>query len=252
MGVIFFIQPQAQVQSIEYDRKIEDGKVHLSIKNLLPAPLNIVFDCDTVNQHIDTLLVANSDFVKILEAPNFLENDSASLMPFIKIRAFIGDKNAKPVDFEYALPFASKCQYKLIQGFNGKFSHESRKSKYALDFAMKVGEPVHAAREGIVCYYQNEFKEGGRDRDFTNKANRILILHEDGTIGYYNHLMFDGVVVELGEEVEQGQLIGYSGNTGYSTQPHLHFVVRVAEESVPFRIEGIRKLKKGKVYGRRK
>jgi len=67
-----------------------------------------------------------------------------------------------------------------------------------------------------------------------------VILHDDGTTGEYFHLKRNGVLVRTNQRIEQGNLIGYSGNTGHTTTPHLHFAVyRPGSwgkfESLPFR-----------------
>jgi len=56
-------------------------------------------------------------------------------------------------------------------------------------------------------------------------ANFIVLLHSDGTTGEYFHLERGSVQVRVGEHVARGQLLAYSGNTGYTTAPHLHFGV---------------------------
>jgi len=61
-------------------------------------------------------------------------------------------------------------------------------------------------------------------------GNYLTILHEDGTYADYLHLQFEGVTVELGDKVEAGDPIALSGNTGWSTGPHLHFIVRKTEK----------------------
>ena len=66
----------------------------------------------------------------------------------------------------------------------------------------------------------------------------MRILHDDGTMGVYLHLMKGSVAVREGQRVETGTRIARSGNTGNSTGPHLHFVVQrnvgLAIESIPF------------------
>lgn len=124
----------------------------------------------------------------------------------------------------YQLPFAKDADYRVVQGYGGGYSH-SGASRYALDFAMPIGTPVHAAREGIVIDIKEDNWRGGASRRFAKYANFIVILHDDGTTGEYYHLKKDGVIVSVGDEVQAGDLIGYSGNTGFSSLPHLHFAV---------------------------
>jgi murein DD-endopeptidase MepM/ murein hydrolase activator NlpD len=123
----------------------------------------------------------------------------------------------------YDLPYRGKQT--VIQGFHGALSHTGD-FEYAVDFGMPVGTPVHAAREGIVAGTRSNMTEGGADRvKYENGANFILIRHADGTLGSYDHLKQGGVAVKVGDRVSRGQLIGYSGLTGFTTGPHLHFFV---------------------------
>lgn len=89
----------------------------------------------------------------------------------------------------------------------------------AIDWIMPEGTPILAARGGRVCTVVESFSTVG------NEGNVIEIEHDDGSFAAYIHLMKDGAVVEDGESVSEGQLIGFSGNTGNSTGPHLHFHV---------------------------
>lgn len=151
-----------------------------------------------------------------------------------------GDMAAHHDDtFLYHLPFATNERYPLVQGFGGGWSHRGA-SQYAVDFAMPVGTPVHAARAGVVVQTVAHNNKGGASRRFAEYANFIIVLHNDGTTGEYHHLQQDGVKVEVGEDVKVGDFIGYSGNTGFSSLPHLHFAVYRPKpmgefESLPFR-----------------
>ena len=124
----------------------------------------------------------------------------------------------------YDLPFERGKAFKLIQGYNGSFSHFDQ-NQYALDFDMPVGTPVTAAREGTVVRIETSFMEGGTDPSLKDKANVITILHSDNTMADYVHLSYDSSLVTLGQQVQRGDVLGYSGNVGYSTTPHLHFHV---------------------------
>ncbi len=88
-----------------------------------------------------------------------------------------------------------------------------------LDIAVPEGTPVHAAAAGRVA-------QAGWAGDY---GILITVDHEDGYSTYYAHLR--RAEVDVGQYVEQGQIVGLSGNTGLSTGPHLHFEIR--EGSVP-------------------
>lgn len=150
-------------------------------------------------------------------------------------------------DYRYELPFTKGKKYKVIQGFNGNFTHNKLTSRYAIDFKIPVGDTIVAARSGKIINTKDEFKEHG-GAEFTKKANEIAIMHDDGTVAYYVHLDYKGIFVSVGERVEAGQPIGIAGWTGYSTTPHLHFVVRNLRESIPIKFHKYKRLgyKKGK------
>lgn len=135
----------------------------------------------------------------------------------------LGDTSISPqTDYRYQFPYDKGTSFRISQGPGGHFSHQH---SYAYDFEMPTGTPISAAREGIIFLVQTHHHEGGLSTDFLEKANYISILHPDGTIGNYYHLMKGGAVVKEGQYVNKGQMIGYSGNTGLSSGPHLHFEI---------------------------
>ena len=127
----------------------------------------------------------------------------------------------------YQLPVASGRPVRVVQGYDGAFSHNGP-SRYAVDFDLPEGSPVHAARAGVVVQAIQHFTEAGTDESYQKRdmGNRVLVRHSDGTLGYYGHLKPGAVVVKEGQYVHPGQLLGLSGNTGFSRGPHLHFEVR--------------------------
>lgn len=161
----------------------------------------------------------------------------------LRLKGVPGSSNARPRDFDYLLPLA-QAQPRIDQGFDGAFSHADDENRYALDFATPIGTPIHAARGGIVLQVETGYRAHGLDyaRD-ASRANFIRILHDDGSMALYGHLAPQGADVIAGERVEAGQRIGRSGDTGYSTAPHLHFVVQVNRGgqlvSIPFRMQGV-------------
>lgn len=124
----------------------------------------------------------------------------------------------------YQLPYAKGANYKMGQAYNGDFTHTGD-SRYALDFALPLGTPIHAARGGLVIWTVDQFTQAGVSPEFKGKDNRIEILHNDGSVALYGHLQRKGVKVKAGQQVISGQFLGYSGHTGFSGAPHLHFQV---------------------------
>jgi murein DD-endopeptidase MepM/ murein hydrolase activator NlpD len=127
-------------------------------------------------------------------------------------------------DYLYALPFQSGTAYRLLQGYGSRFSHTGLE-EFAIDIDMPTGTPVHAARPGTVEQTEASNSKGCWDPGCGRWANFIVIRHSDGTTGEYYHLDQNGVIVNVGDEIVRGQKIGYSGNTGHTTRPHLHFAV---------------------------
>jgi len=124
-------------------------------------------------------------------------------------------------------PFAATEQFPVSQGFKGERTHGTPDSEFAIDIAMPVGTPVLAVRDGTVMDVEEDFNSGGVDREkFMDKANHVRILHEDGTMALYAHLDLASVSVRPGARVRAGQQIARSGNTGFSSGPHLHFAVQ--------------------------
>lgn len=131
----------------------------------------------------------------------------------------------------YQLPYASGTTHKVMQGPNGTYSH---KGIHAIDWDMPENTQIHAARAGMVVEVEDRYEEGGVDEKFRTRANRIVVEHVDGTLSSYAHLKKHGVFVREGQRIQAGQIIGLSGNTGFSSAPHLHFeVYRVNADLAP-------------------
>lgn len=140
----------------------------------------------------------------------------------------------------YSLPYAKGTWHRVWQGYHSFFSHSD---DLAIDFKMKSGTVIYAARSGVVEGIKDEYRWGGIGRRYMNKENAIIIRHSDGTYAHYLHIQNKGALVKLGETVQRGQPIALSGHTGFSAFPHLHFVVtgspdkNVAEIPVRFYTE---------------
>lgn len=148
----------------------------------------------------------------------------------------LGNPAMVAVGYRYPLPWVGG-PFRLTQGPNGTFSHFGPKSRYAMDIAMPVGTQIIAARGGTVVKVENDQGSGGANPS----GNFVRILHDDGTMGVYLHLMKGSVSVREGQHVAVGTPLARSGNTGNSTGPHLHFVVQrnvgLGLQSIPFQFD---------------
>lgn len=160
----------------------------------------------------------------------------------LRLEVVPGHPSARPQDVEYSYPLQTR-HARVEQGYGGGYSHRDTENRRAVDFAADIGTPVLAARAGIVMQVETGFERAGLNAEADiGRANIIRILHNDGTMALYAHLKREGVLVRVGQRVRKGEVIGLSGNTGYSAGPHLHFAVQVNRgmslESIPFRMFG--------------
>lgn len=149
---------------------------------------------------------------------------------YYKYYTTLGNNKVKHNDkYIYDLPFESNKEIKINQGFNSKFSHNGE-FKYSIDFDLPEGSNIFSAREGIVVDVKSDSDKGCSTKECANDGNYILIKHDDGTYGGYVHLQKNGSFVKPLDKVKKGQLIGLSGNTGWSSGAHLHFWVYKAKD----------------------
>lgn len=122
-----------------------------------------------------------------------------------------------------ALPAIMPIQNKDLKrtssgwGFRMHPIYKVRKMHYGQDFTAPVGTPVYATGDGVVT----ELK--GSRRSKVNMGLYLVVDHGYGYETLYGHL--DGFNVKRGQKVKRGDIIGFVGNTGGSTAPHLHYEV---------------------------
>ncbi|MTI23274.1 M23 family metallopeptidase [Fulvivirga sp. RKSG066] len=247
-------EPTSYLDDLSFAWSKKEDTIALVVKNKLLTPIQVYLYSRADSANSKSFLVLPKDSTEVARFISQLP-DSVLLAKFndsTKIGYFWGHSSLiKPdTSYLYRFPFKKGKKYEVSQSFNGKASHRSIRSKYAIDFQLNVGEPVYAAREGIVVKVIDWFtKQGGKE--LVKAANRIIILHSDGTMANYAHLQYQGSLVKEGQQVERGQKIGFAGVTGYSRGPHLHFVVRKENDiSIPIFFEGHEGviLKKGRRY----
>jgi hypothetical protein len=136
--------------------------------------------------------------------------------------AFTGKFKSVPVKGtqEAAIPSIYPLDAKSITQVNGygeRINPISKKKDfhYGVDLAASQGQNVFATANGVIT-------EAAFDKE-SKKGNYVVIKHNEEFSTFYSHLK--SFTVKVGDEVRKGQVIGYVGNTGVSTGPHLHYEV---------------------------
>ena len=159
-------------------------------------------------------------------------------------------------NYPYQLPFKTG-EHLVLQAAYGRFTHlRGSELEQAIDIQMPVGTTVTAARGGTVIAVRSDCSAGGLDLQYMADVNYVVIKHSDGTYGEYLHLQKNGALVHVGDTVTTGQAIALSGNTGYTSEPHVHFMVfynlsGTARRSVPVLFNGangLMRLQEGYTY----
>ncbi len=206
--------------------KRDDANLYVSFKNRNPYDVTVqvkaIYENILESQNVPKVFVLKAHETRKYAT---LKMQSEVTSYQYRYRYVMGSKDAVHDDaYLYRLPYALGKSHRVTQGFNGVETHKGR-SRYAIDFSMKIGTAIHAVREGVVVKTKSNSNKGGYSREFASQGNYVTIAHKDGTFATYYHLRQAGVSVKIGEKVKRGDLIAYSGNTGYSSGPHLHLAV---------------------------
>lgn len=122
------------------------------------------------------------------------------------------------------VPNGRPVDYNRVTSSFGQRVHPVHKKKHnhtGIDVHAVIGTPVVTTADGVVSTTQNSSSGFGK---------LIKVNHGMGFVTYYGHL--NKIGVKKGQVVSKGEIIGYSGNTGRSTGPHLHYEVRYGNKPV--------------------
>ncbi len=224
--------------------ELTENGMTFSAVNRFHAPMEVAIDFDSIvgveyphpDQRLNWVLPARSEQV-VLELPVV----AGVAAPAVRYRFIYlpGDPAAQPdIDYVYRAPFSAGNSFEITQTYPQSITHRTRDSMYAVDLAMPVGTDIVAARDGVVFDVASNNYKGGVDRsEYAELANIVRILHDDGTFAVYAHLNWNSIRVRPGERVRAGQYIADSGNTGFTSGPHLHFAVL---RNVGMRVDSLR------------
>ena len=235
--------------SVEVTTRLVDGEYQFFAHNEYFAPVEVVLALDELtnigrpsSDQVMRWIVDPQSEMKLVGLPT-TGNDPEPAARYRYISLHGDPRSRHDPPRAYRAPFSVAGSYNVTQAFPYGITHDTADSRYAVDIAMLVGTDIHAARGGIVFEVASTNFRGGTDpnRDAAS-ANIVRILHDDGTHAVYAHLNWNSIRVKPGDVVERGQYIADSGNTGFSSGPHLHFAVLrnvgMRIESIPVVFEG--------------
>lgn len=241
-------RPESQGLIRIHQRRGGDGIYVLAAENRFLAPMQIAFRLETtenlapqVPTQGNRVLDARSDTELLRLLPDDYNQPIRITYRYQYVHGAPGVRHEP--EGPYRLPYALANGHQVTQAFPDQVTHTDAANLHAVDFDMPIGTGVYAARAGIVIEVASDNFEAGLDvEDYGSRANIVRILHADGTIALYGHLNWNSIRVGVGQAVARGEYIADSGNTGYSTGPHLHFVVQRNAggrvESVPVEFAG--------------
>ena len=245
--LIFSISCFSQIKKNVYHEKTENGYKVLADNDEF-CPISILIDFELTNlsssngNHKIFVVPAKTKGFVITTLQQVKPNSGGGFKT--KSKANYGDSTlTAPADYNYSLPFQKGNSFSIFQGYNGSFSHQNENS---LDFTMPIGTSILVARDGIVVKVVENNNQNCADRSCAAFNNYILLYHNDGTFSQYVHLKQNGAVVEEGDSVKENDLIGYSGNVGWSNGPHLHFMVFIQHIDKPETLKTKFKINDGK------
>ncbi len=229
---------------------VQGGEFQWRLKNPLPVTIQHWLAIKGKDGFLTSVLAKKYEEL-------ILEPEVFKLKKQDKVEHFylLGEPMERPSLQLISPPFSAGKKFLISQGFNGSFSHQGRGNRYAVDIAMPIGENILAVKGGVVADGQDNFSIGGAANYFLDKANYVTVMHDDDSYAIYAHLLYGSMDVDVGQRIEAGQVVGRIGNTGYSTGPHLHFVMRYnsgrGAYSIPFKFStesGAKKPKRGTYF----
>ena len=229
------LAPTATSPRVTLERVIGEDAVEIFARNDYYCPVQIVLElrdvsnvAATTDSEVETVLPA-SQRTRVMRIEPATPGEELHYR--IAYRYAPGDPEARHAPARpYRVPFALGNRFKVTQAYPQQLTHVDAASAHALDISLPVGTAIYAARGGTVFDIAYDSYSGGTSAADVPRANLVRILHDDGTMAVYAHLAWNSIRVRPGQRVSRGEYLADSGNTGFSSGPHLHFAVQVNDD----------------------
>ncbi len=224
----FHAIPKEKLQffNLPIEESYDNGEYRLLIKNPVHCPNRIYLSCqdeeinDLLKGYAPLVLAAKADTTISIKGKGNLKGKINLKLKFGDPTLPIGTKNIT------SLPFPKGKSYELLQGNNSNPTHNHNLSRYAFDFTMAIGDTVSSAQNGYVIGVIDGYKGWGYSSKWKSYSNQVMIYDTTSHLfTMYGHLKQHSRLVEMGEYVTIGQPIALSGQTGQTSEEHLHFNV---------------------------
>ncbi|MCR9254251.1 MAG: M23 family metallopeptidase [bacterium] len=211
----------AQMQEILATLQERDDNVYRTIMDAEPIPdavRNAGFG--GVNRYKD--LMDQGLEQEELIIGNYQKLDKLKKQMYIQTKSYdeIMDLAARKEERFASLPAIQPVNNKELKRLSSGFGYRTdpiykvRRMHAGVDFSCPKGTPIYATGDGEVFFTKSSYSGFG---------NYVKIDHGFGYITLYGHM--DSYIVKKGQKVKRGEVIGYVGNSGKSTAPHLHYEV---------------------------
>ena len=243
------LNSRVQRNGLTIDHQFTGSALEFTARNRFYAPMEVALEFENISgvdfphpdQDLQWVVPARSELALLS-----LASLDQPAPPFVEYRYVYlpGDPDAQAAgDADYRVPFAVGASFPITQTYPDSATHRTRDSMYAVDIAMPIGTDIFAARAGVVFDVAGTNFKGGPDaQQYADLANIVRILHDDGTYALYAHLNWNSIRVRPGDRVAAGEYIADSGNSGFTSGPHLHFAVQrnmgMRVDSLPITFRG--------------
>ena len=209
-----------QIELVLDDIQKRDDNIYRTIFEADPIPTSIRKQgFGGVNRYKKLSGYSNSDLIinttkKIDQLTKQLYLQSKSFDEIIELAK---NKSEMLASLPAIQPVANKDLKRMASGYGYRIHpiYKTRKMHYGMDFSAKIGTEIYATGDGVISKVKRSKRGYG---------NYVKINHGFGYETLYAHM--SKYIVKKGQKVKRGEVIGYIGNTGISTAPHLHYEVR--------------------------